>query len=247
MAEETYVFKSQINSFHYFYSDAEHLWEIISRDQTALGFDAVRLSRSAILLYIFSLEALINRALDAFLPERLREYVLEREAKLPVEDKWQLLPLIASTGPSTPFDTSAYPWSHFAELIALRNDYVHPKHDRPAYYRALTSHRWQPLSWKEIPKALGVKETAVVYRQTLIPKDPYAIRPVHVGVVKKVVDDMIALLDEKLSGAATKANWLHQDTFEMAYPPEKTFGDLPRDNNPFGPGLPPTSSSDIGW
>jgi hypothetical protein len=246
MAEEPFVFKSQINSFHYFYSDAEHLLQLISRDQAALGFDAVRLSRSAILLYIFSLEALVNRALDAFLPERLREFVLEREAKLQVDDKWQLLPLVAVTGPSTSFDTSTYPWSHFVELIALRNDYVHPKHDRPAYYKALTSHKWQPLSWKEIPRALGVKETTVVYRQTLIPKDPYAIRPEHVRTAKKVVDDMIALLDTKLHGAATKDNWLHQDTFQMVYPPEKTFNDLPEDDNPVGPCLPAMPSSDMG-
>jgi hypothetical protein len=85
-----------------------------------------------------------------------------------------------------------------------------------------------------------------VYRQTLVPKDPYAVRSEHVDTVKKVVDDMIATLDSFLGGALSRDDWMHQDRFEMVYPPGANFSDLPADTAPKGPALPPTSSSSIG-
>jgi hypothetical protein len=142
MTDSLFIFTSEINSFHYLYGDAEYLRSILARSDDQVRFEAVRLSRSAILLYIFSLEALINKALGAFLPEKLRLFFIDREAKLGTQDKWQLLPLVATSDPNTAFDLSAYPWSHFVELVTLRNDYVHPKHSRPAYYKAITTHQW---------------------------------------------------------------------------------------------------------
>jgi hypothetical protein len=197
------------------------------------------------LLYVFSLEALINRALDAFLPGPIRDFVLEREARFKLEDKWLLLPLLVSPNSEATFDKSKYPWSHFTDLVDLRNDYVHPKHDRPAYYKAVTSHRFEPLPWNQIPHDAAFRETAIIYRQILVPKDPYAIRPQHLDTIKKTVDDMIATLDSLLTNRLTKNNWLHSDNFTLVYPPDASFSDLPPDPSPIGPPLPAASSSDI--
>lgn len=126
------------------------------------------------------------------------------------------------------FDKSSYPWSHFSELIRLRNDFVHPKHNRSVYYKAKTYGEWIPLSWKDIPEKLEVKEKDIIYRQTQIPKDPYAIRVEHVKTAKKVVDDIVNKLDEYLDGKLTKENWIHNDKMKLVYPENANLDDLPK-------------------
>ena len=244
--QDLYIFTTRVNSFHYLYGDAEYLRSLIHELDADVDFDLVRLSRSAILLYIFSLEALINRAMDAFIPDRLKKFLLERESDFSTKDKWELLPLIASNEEQNEFDKSSFPWSHFLELIRVRNDYVHPKHDRDAYYKAITSHRFTPLDWKEVPPDSGIEETAIIYRQTKIPKDPYAIRQNHVEKVKRIVDSMIEQLDIYLDGRLSADNWMHSDQFSIVYPDGGSFTDLPLDPNPMGPALPESPSSDIG-
>lgn len=223
--KQLFIFRSFVNSFHYLYQDAEYFHQIAKRSEITDSFEQVRLCRTALLLYIFCLEGLINRALDHFLPQHLREYLLEREDRFGIQDKWLLLPLLVSEKET--FDKSQYPWSHFTELIAVRNDFVHPKHDRPVYYRVITSHKWEPLPWKEIPRDLGVKETNVVYRQTQIPKDPYAIRPEHIDVTKRIVDDLVVELDRLLGGKILADNWLQSDQLSLVHPPGANLGDLP--------------------
>ena len=228
--KKKFVFRSFVNSFHYLYGDAEYFHQL-AREMEG-RFEQYRLCRTAVLLYVLSLEGLINRAMDQFLPERLRDFFLDREEKFSLEDKWLLLPLLVSDGENVQSDRSRYPWSHFAELVRLRNDFVHPKHDRPAYYRAITALQWEPLPWRDMPKDLGVKETEVVYRQTHIPKDPYAVRPRHVDIAKKVVDDTVAELDRLLGGKLTKDNWHRVDQMTLIYPPGATLNDLPPSPRP---------------
>jgi len=220
----SYIFRSYVNSFAYLYQDAEYLHQIANKPELAKTFELVRLCRTALLLYVFSLEGLINRALDHFMSQHLREFILERENRFGIEDKWLFLPLVVSEKET--FNTSKYPWSHFAELISVRNDFVHPKHDRPVYYRAITSHVWEPLPWNQIPDDLDAKETDLIYRQTRIPKDPYAIRPDHIDRVKKVVDDIVAELDRLLGGRITENNWLRKDEMNLIYPPDAKLVDL---------------------
>jgi hypothetical protein len=154
---------------------------------------------------------------------------MERENRFSLEEKWSFLPKLAAGDSAAGFDESAYPWSHFRELIGLRNDFVHPKHDRFAYYRALSSSTIDSLDWNRIPDSLEVKEKDVVYRQNRIPRDPYAILPDHVDQVRKVVDDMINQLDELLAGRLTEENWLGQDQLTLVYPSGAEISDLPRE------------------
>jgi hypothetical protein len=223
-----FIFKSHVNSFHYLYQDAEHFHAQARSDDA--GFDGVRAARTALLLYILSLEGLINRALEAFLPEPLRSFFLEREDRFSLEDKWQLLPLIAGDDGPKAFDKSRDVWARFVELVRLRNEFVHPKHNRPAYYEARTTANWTPLSWNAIPKGLPLKETDLIYRQTQIPRDPYAVRVDHVDTAKAAVDAVVAELDQLLGGRITAGGWHHSDGMSLIWPVGATVADIPKDD-----------------
>jgi hypothetical protein len=213
-----------VNSFHYLYEDASQLRELA---KSAQNFERTQYCRTALLIYIISLEGLINRALDHFLPETIRNYLVERERKLSVEDKWLALPLLSDPQNPRKINKSVYPWSHFLELIQIRHDFVHPKHERPAYYKLKTTSTVEPLDWNDLPPDLDVKERDLVYRQTRIPRDPYSIMPEHLDMAKKVVDDTVDALDKLLDGKLTKDNWLRSDRLTVIYPPGATLKDVP--------------------
>jgi hypothetical protein len=223
---KAYIFRSFINSFHYLYQDAEYLNTIAHDNRIQDRFERVQLSRTALLLYIFSLEALINRAMDYLLTDRLRDFFLEREDRFSLIDKWLLLPLLTSKDEVYQFDTSRYPWSHFVELVKLRNDFVHPKHNRAAYYKAYPNNKIDSLQYNEIPKDSQIKETDIIYRNLRIPKDPYSILPEHLDKAKKVVDDIVIELDKLLDGKIFKENWHRRDSMELIHPPGATVKDL---------------------
>jgi len=231
MSSQPYVFKNIVNSFRYLYNDADLLLQLATK---AEGFDKTQLSRTALLLFVLSLEGLINRVMDHFLPPRVHDFIVEREENLSFEDKWLLVPLMVSQIADCQFDTSSYPWSHFAELVRLRNDYVHPKHDRPAYYRALSPHTWEPLDWKRIPVNSGITEKELIYRQTQIPKDPYAVLPEHVVKAKQIVDDMVTKLDAFLGGRLNADKWRHSDSMKLVYPEGAKLTDIPNSDNTRG-------------
>lgn len=187
-------------------------------------FHKTQLARTALVLYIVSLEALINRAIEAFAPSPLREFFLERERLLEVKDKWLLLPMLA--GSATTFDEGAYPWSHFKELVSIRNDYLHPKHERMGYYKVVGPLEWVSLEPNEIPEGFPATAKSIVYPQTKIPRDPYSVRPPHVDTVKNVVDKTIEELNRLLDGKLTE-EWLHQDHMKLIWPPGATLGPPP--------------------
>ncbi|MGZ8927750.1 MAG: hypothetical protein ACXW03_04735 [Methylobacter sp.] len=182
MSKKRYLFKSEINSFHYLYQDAEYLLSAAKLPQIEGTFQSVRISRSAFLLFILSLEGLINRALDHFAPQPLHDFLIEKEEKFSTIDKWRLLALTAGN-PPTEINIGTYPWSHFAELIRVRNNYVHPKHDRMGYYEFVNVKEFKHLPWNNIPENCGLKEGSIVYGQTKIPKDPYGFNVKHLEPV----------------------------------------------------------------
>lgn len=222
--QATFIFRNYVNSFSYLYEDACYLLEFAKKIETSSTVETGRLCRSSLLIFVFCLEALINRALDFFSPTHLREFLLNRENRFRIEDKWLLLPLLVTK--KNTFDVSKYPWSHFLELISIRNDYVHPKHNRLAYYKAVSSHEWTTLLPESIPSDSGIKEKDTVYCQTKIPKGPGAIRPEHIDIVKKIVDDTVKELDRLLGGKISQNNWLYTDEMKLIYPPNATLNDL---------------------
>jgi hypothetical protein len=217
-APEPQIVRSHLNSYHYFYQDATTLHELArSRAGT---FEEVRFCRTAVLLYIFSLEGLINRALEEFLPGNLKEYFLEREDRLSIADKWLLVPLIGGSGT---FERGGYPWNCFTDLITLRNDFIHPKHDRYAYYRWLPDRSAiDSLVWADVPEDSGIRGRDLSYGQIDVPKDPHSLQTVHADRVKRVVDDMVKELNRLLSGQVDEA-FLHNENLRPVYPPGAQF------------------------
>ena len=224
------IARAQLNSFHYLYQDAEWFRSMVPAQSKS--FDEVRICRTSILLFVFSLEALINRAIAEFIPDPVRTFLLEREESYSLQDKWLLLPMLARGDKPETFDKGQYPFSHFFELVVLRNDFVHPKSDRMAFYRVLSNQGVEPLDFNRIPKGSGIRETDIVYRQTRLPRDPYSLQAEHVDRVKKIVDDLIAELDRLLGGRLQKADWLHNETWNAAYPVGSAF--VPRQGGPTG-------------
>ncbi len=215
------IARAQLNSFHYLYQDAEWFRSLVPTQPKS--FNEVRICRTSILLFVFSLEALVNRVIAEFVPDPVRTFLLEREESYSLQDKWLILPMLARGDKPETFDKGKYPFSHFCEIVVLRNDFVHPKSDRTAFYRVLPNQKVDPLDFNCIPKGSGIRETDIVYRQTRLPRDPYSLQAEHVDRVKKIVDDMIAELDRLLDGRLRKADWLHNETWHAAYPIGSTF------------------------
>jgi len=69
--KKPWVMESAVNSFYYLYQDAEWFQAIASKPEMQPTFDKTRLWRTAIVLYVVALEALINRASEAFLASPL--------------------------------------------------------------------------------------------------------------------------------------------------------------------------------
>lgn len=224
-SERRYLLRTEINSFHYLYQDADYLMSAAKLPQMEGTFEAQRLSRSALLLYILSLEALVNRALDHFTPAPLHDFLIDREEKFNTVDKWRLLGLTAADQ-KVEIDTGVYPWSHLTELFKIRNEYVHPKHDRMAYYEMKAVDRWEHLDWNNIPADCGLKEKDLIYVQTKLPRDPYGIGVQHLETVKRVVDDTVAELDNILDGKLTESNWLRSDQMHLFHPAGASFDDF---------------------
>jgi len=120
----------------------------------------------------------------------------------------------------------------FASSLYFANEFVHPKSDRTAFYRVLSNQSVEPLDFNRIPKGSGIRETDIVYRQTRLPRDPYSLQTEHVDRVRKIVDDLIAELDRLLGGKLQKGDWLHNATWNGAYPVGSAF--VPRQGGPAG-------------
>lgn len=82
---------------HYFFQ------EQAENSNNKNSFDHTRFCRTALLLYIFSLEGLINRVMDHFLPEYIKSFIMRREQKFSIEDKWELVPLLCSKNKKNEF------------------------------------------------------------------------------------------------------------------------------------------------
>ena len=219
--QEPFIAQTFINSFFYLAKDAEFFRQLAS---TASGFDRVVFCRTAVLLYALSLEALINRCMDDFLPHGQRDFFLAREKKLSPMDKFELVPLFV-TGKT--FVKSDVVWAKLHELFQLRNDFVHPKHDRVAFLKVLANNEMEPLDLNyDLPAELQIKPKDLRYPNLQIPTDPYSILPEHLERVKEASEDVLQKLNEFLEGRVLKDSWHIRDQMELVYPKGKTWKDV---------------------
>lgn len=232
---------SSVNGFHSFVSDAELMLEEASKvpNTPGVGVKKVMFSRVALLLYVMSLEALINRVAEDFIPNSSKEeFYFEvndkgKKYKRSLKSKWLQFPKIYNS--SAPFDKQKNPWLKFSELIDIRNDYAHFKPLRVFYGQALDENKFS--HWEGIPeeirdnikKSTGIVETMIYYPVTRVPKDPYGVGVEHVQLVKKIVEDVVSELDTVLEGNLKNGaggGWLRTDVIHIDSPPYTRLVDV---------------------
>lgn len=157
-------------------------------------------ARSAILLYVVSLEALINRVIEDYWPPTSPISKMEIK-KRPTEDKWYEVPLQIN---GNTFCRGKPPFQYLKVLIDVRNDFVHAKpetfrvdyelrHDRSTNLKQLSSARHQPQ-----------------YSQIGLFKAPCEWIAKDANKVKEITDKLIERLIELLPGKLTQ-DWLYKD------------------------------------
>ena len=241
---------SKVNGFQVFYADATALLKIAETipEQPGIGFQKTIISRTVILLFLFSLEALINRVASQFLvtEKQKKEFLYinkSKNHKRSFESKWLNFPTIYSTS-NERFNENIYPWNSLKELIQIRNSYVHFKDERLVFYVSdnLPNEIKQGLNLQKISdlplneqnilfNQTPLKEKHLNYPTTKIPVDPYLIKVEDANVTKQVVDDVIKelnrLLDNKLKGTDNGGgSWLHSDNLTFISPPYSELNDL---------------------
>jgi hypothetical protein len=211
------------------WGDADLLLSLSDQPPHSSTYNKTQLARSAGLLYVIAFEALMNRALDTFLGEQDRIDIVAKERQLSILDK---LDELMNRAPMTNgrVDKSRYPWSHLKEVIDFRNDYVHPKSDRPSYLEIFAGGFCISLDHDRIPKGLTfqgrtIDRHSLFYPLTDLPRDPTRFTPNDARNIRKVVDDNFSYVDKLLDGILSKDGWHHKDTLFIVYPPGKTTSD----------------------
>ena len=200
------VLTTEINHFDLLYKDAELFLQLAQRAERK-EFNQVRFSRTAILLCICSMEALINRVLYTFGQKDFPKFFREEEERWSLGAKWYLAPVLCGSPNSKIFDVDREPWQSFRALIRLRNDYLHPR------MRTIAEYIFTSRVIQNQPVIEPVDKTKR-YEPTGIPEDFYNILPEHARKVKKIVDAMIDRLDDLLGGKVKTGNWLFSHQFK---------------------------------
>jgi len=205
------IVKRYINSTQNLWWDAVALHDasrLDSRNQTSFA-------RSAALMYVLFLEALINRVFEEKLPSTpLKAMVWKDEKGTSTEDKYRWVTLL--TDKPDAFKPGQRPWSQLQELFRFRNDYVHPKADRVSYHVS-DGGPVRPLEWRK-SRAWGIDENDVVYRETQLPKDPDCFTPEHADAVQRIAISIIKELDSVFDGGVYGGHWLESFKQEAVEP-----------------------------
>ncbi|MEO6809505.1 MAG: hypothetical protein ABI353_10390 [Isosphaeraceae bacterium] len=215
------VIETTISPFHCLYQDAldfhtqSHLR--LKRSES----EASRLARAALMLYLASAEALIHQAAAELGRPELAHLIDDPNQPISTTDAWQLLPVIAAEGAAPGFDHEAPPWPQFLELLDLRSSWLYPgrPESRRAYY--LSTRRdasYEPLQPHQIPPGLSLKPSVLHYPRTGLPRDPYALRPIHLDTARGVLDAAIAALDRRLDGALTREGRHRLEPIRVIHP-----------------------------
>lgn len=191
--------RGHVNHFALLKYDADHLVDL-ARNQPN-DFNNTVLARSAILLYIVSLEALINRVIEDFWPTGPGVEPKNEVLMWSTVDKWSKVPK-AICGKT--FEVGGRPFQYLKPLFQVRNDYVHAKPDT------------FELVWEYRPNA-GADEIPVApakehpkYAQIDLLGDPHewiAVDAVRIKTItEELIDGLRRLLDPRLTD-----RWLHED------------------------------------
>jgi len=218
-----WVIETIYSPFHCLYQDALH-FHTQSRLARA-DSEASRLARAAILLYLSSAEALVHQAALELGRSELRGLIADPSRPLPLAEAWRLLPAIAAEpgDPSSPFDPESPPWPQFTELLMLRTSWAYPgpAAGRRAYYcSAQRDGDYEPMQPFQFPSTLKrvANPDRLAFPRTGLPRDPYALRPIHVDAVHSILDDAIKALDRRMGGKLTNGQRHRREPVRLIYP-----------------------------
>lgn len=221
-----FLYKTTVNSYAHLVDDANALHSV-AKSANLPESQRPRVCSASFIHYMLSMEALINRVMAEFIPApELRRFILDRERTISTAEKWILSPLLI-TGAT--FDRGTYPFQHFAELIRVRNEYVHPKHDAVEYREITGKREWRPLTRGNRPPDFGISESDLIWPLTTLPKSSRALEPDHLDTVFKVTADTTKELDRLLGGLILTNDWYRKEVHEWVYPAGQNWDNLPRE------------------
>ncbi|MDE2508839.1 MAG: hypothetical protein KGM43_16655 [Planctomycetota bacterium] len=204
-----WIIETVVSPFHCLYQDALHFHTQSHLRLARSESEASRLSRSALLLYLASAEALVHQAAVELGRPELMSLLADPSRPLPVAEAWRLLPAIVADGPARPFHPEAPPWPQFNELLLLRTSWTYPgaASRRLAYYRSeRPDGDFEPIEARDGNSgATGqIPLDRLCFPRTGLPRDPYALRPKHLDTARGILDAAIAALDRRLGGELTR-------------------------------------------
>jgi len=219
-----WVIETVISPFHCLYQDALHFHTQSQLRLQRSESEASRLARGALLLYVSSAEALVHQAAVELGRPELTSLIADPSRPLSLADAWRLLPAVIAEGPAGSIDPEAPPWPQFAELLALRTSWTYPgpASSRRAYYRSPRRDGvYEPLEARQIPSGLAISPEALHYPKTGLPRDPYALRPLHLDTARGILDAAIEALDRRLGGALTHGQRHRKEPVRVVHPPNQ--------------------------
>lgn len=241
--QHTYVKWKGKGSFNRIYVDAMKLLEMARANKEGGNLYRSRLPRIAILLFAVSLEALALR-LCAEITELTGENLIDE--RLATKDKFREIPVYHPEGSGKKFNTNGKLWSQFVDLVKWRDEAVHPK---ATIQRVLKmdprkgNHReYHYVGRSEVPAVLRPKlfdsNSIRVPGPSGLPLDPHEVVLEHAEAAKKIVDGMVARLDEILGGYLRRSRTLEAFATATAHHPDGTIQELelrmgedPEENN----------------
>ena len=221
------VLETTVSPFHCLYQDALELHTQSRLRLPHSQAEASRLARAAFVLYLSSAEALAHQAVAELGRPELVAMLADPARPVPLVDVWLKLPAIIATGAVGTLDPNVPPWPQFRELLELRDSWLHPheaEKRRAYYYAPYRSSSFEPILPHQVPKELGVSAHDIQLPRTGLPRDPYALRPLHLDTVRAVLDAAIQALDHVLGGALTRDGRLRKEPVRQVYPPPGSNG-----------------------
>jgi len=194
----------ELNFFYLHYNDAGHFVEQAKEEKSKLrSFYA----RHAILSFVFSIEAMINKIINDF-------YILptgrDSFQKLSLKERVFAAPLVC--GRDKPIgktlDQSKEPFQSFSELVDIRNWFVHPRRgnfiDARREFGDITTTSGENVPWVET-------DFSKVWPHTRIPVNPFELEWKHANQALKIIDGLITEMKGLFNGLLTQ-KWFDEIT-----------------------------------
>ncbi len=206
-SEAPLIIETEINPFHCLYQDALYFHTQSYLALTRSASEASRLSRSTVLLYLSSLEALFHQAIVELGRPDISGLLADPRRPIPLSEAWRYLPSVVVGANGNRQDPDHPPWPQLVELLTLRElwAYPGPASRRKAYYRAVDS-GFDPLEPHQITPDLGLTAENLQLPRTGLPRDPYSLKPRHLDTVRGIVDASITAMDRLVGGALVRDN-----------------------------------------